>query len=80
VVGGSFMGVYEFGPRVKSATVLQYGESGDPKSPHYFDQARLYSEAKFKTAWFYKDEVEAHTVTKYHPGDESPRQDTARKD
>ncbi len=80
VVGGSFMGVYEFGPRVKSSTVLQYGESGDPKSPHYFDQAKLYSETKFKPAWFYKDEVEAHTVNKYHPGEESPRQDTVRKD
>ena len=62
------MGVYEFGPRIKAATVLQYGESGDPKSPHYFDQAKLYSETKFKTAWFYKDEVDSHTVTKYHPG------------
>jgi acyl-homoserine-lactone acylase len=81
VVGGSFMGVYEFGPRVKAATVLQYGESGDPKSPHYFDQAKLYSETKFKTAWFYKDEVDSHTVTKYHPGEEGTgRQDTARKD
>lgn len=72
VVGGSFIGVYEFTPRIKSATVLQYGDSGDPKSPHYFDQAKLYSEARFKTAWFYKDEVEAHTVMKYHPGQEGP--------
>ena len=48
VVGGSFMGVYEFGPRVKSATVLQYGESGDPKSPHYFDQAKLYSDTQIQ--------------------------------
>jgi acyl-homoserine lactone acylase PvdQ len=70
VVGGSFMGVYEFTPRISSATVLQYGVSGDPKSPHYFDQARLYSEARFKTAWFYKDEVDSHTVERYHPGEE----------
>jgi acyl-homoserine-lactone acylase len=72
VVGGSFMGVYEFVPgRVKSATVLQYGDSGDPKSPHYFDQAKLYSGHKFKAAWFYQDEVDAHTQTKYHPGEEA---------
>jgi acyl-homoserine-lactone acylase len=71
VVGGSFMGVYEFVPgRVKASTVLQYGDSGDPKSPHYFDQAKLYSDHKFKAAWFYKDEVDAHTQTKYHPGEE----------
>jgi acyl-homoserine-lactone acylase len=72
VVGGSFMGVYEFVPgRVKSSTVLQYGDSGDPKSPHYFDQAKLYSDHKFKPAWFYKDEVDAHTQVKYHPGEEA---------
>ncbi|HEV8003629.1 MAG TPA: penicillin acylase family protein, partial [Planctomycetaceae bacterium] len=72
VVGGSFMGVYEFVPgKVKSSTVLQYGDSGDPRSPHYFDQAKLYSEHKFKPAWFYKDEVDAHTQVKYHPGEEA---------
>ncbi len=72
VVGSSFMGVYEFGPKVKSATLLQYGESGDPKSPHYFDQARLYSQTKFKPAWYYRDEVDSHTVRKYHPGEVVP--------
>jgi acyl-homoserine-lactone acylase len=72
VVGGSFMGVYEFVPgRVKASTVLQYGDSGDPKSPHYFDQAKLYSEQKFKPAWFYQDEVDAHSQVKYHPGEEA---------
>lgn len=79
VVGGSFMGVYEFSPRIKAATVLQYGDSGDPKSPHFFDQAKLYSDTKFKTAWFYKDEVESHTVVKYHPGEESPPQQAASR-
>lgn len=68
VVGGSFMGVYEFSDRIKGMTLLQYGVSGDPKSPHYFDQAKLYSECKFKPAWYYDDEVEAHTVRRYHPG------------
>jgi len=70
VVGGSFMGVYEFGDRVKAKTLLTYGVSGNPDSPHYFDQAKLYSGQKFKTAWFYDDEVAEHTVHSYHPGDQ----------
>ena len=70
VAGNSYAAVYEFSDRIKSKSLLQYGNSGDPNSPHYFDQAKLYSEEKFKDAYFYDDEVEAHTVKSYHPGEE----------
>ncbi len=69
VVGTSFMGIYEFGDRVEARTLLQFGVSGDPKSPHFFDQARLMSERRLKRAWFYEDDVAAHTQVTYHPGD-----------
>lgn len=69
VVGGSFMAVYEFGERVKAKTLLQFGESADPKSPHYFDQAQLYSKKEFKPGWFYQDEIQAHVESVYHPGE-----------
>ena len=72
-VGGSFMGVYEFGERVKAGTLLQFGQSADPESQHYFDQARLYSQQQFKPAWFEWDDVLAHTQRKYHPGEEASR-------
>lgn len=77
VVGGSFMGVYEFGERIKAKTLLTYGVSGNPDSPHYFDQATLYSNQEFKTAWFYDDEVQEHTVYSYHPGE--PRQQVSQR-
>ena len=67
--GSSYMAVYEFGERVKAASYLHYGQSHDPASPHFFDQAKLLSEKRFKPAWFYWDEVEAHTVRRYRPGD-----------
>ncbi|HEV3138578.1 MAG TPA: penicillin acylase family protein, partial [Pirellulales bacterium] len=41
VVGTSYMAVVEFGDRVKSKSLLPYGTSGNPKSPHFFDQAAL---------------------------------------
>jgi acyl-homoserine-lactone acylase len=68
-VGASFMAAYEFAPgKIKAASYLHFGQSGDPDSPHYFDQAKLLSEKKFKNAWFYWDDVEANTEEKYHPG------------
>ena len=69
VVGASFVATYEFGDRVKSQSLLQFGVSGMPDSPHFFDQAMLMSERRMKEAWFYEDEVAAHTVVTYHPGE-----------
>jgi len=59
VVGASFVATYEFGERVKAKTLLQFGVSGNPTSPHFFDQAPLLSEQRLKDAWFYEDEVAA---------------------
>ncbi len=71
LVGSSFMGVYEFGKdKVKSKTLLQYGQNGHADSPHFFDQAELFSEKMFKDAWFDWEDVVAHTVKAYHPGEE----------
>ena len=70
VVGASFMGVYEFGDRVKAKTYLHYGQSGNADSPHFFDQAYLLSNRQFKDAWFYWDDVMAHAKAVYHPGEE----------
>jgi penicillin amidase len=70
VVGHSFVGVYEFGDKVQAATILQFGESSNPDSPHYMDQAQLYSKKQFKPAWFDWSDVLAHAKASYHPGAE----------
>lgn len=69
VIGYTYMGVFEFGERVQGATVLQFGASGDPDSPHYFDQARLLSEQKLKPELFYWDDVYAGAKSVYRPGE-----------
>jgi acyl-homoserine-lactone acylase len=69
VVGASYIATYEFGDRVKAKSLLQFGNSGNPDSPHFFDQAKLLSQRKYKDAWFYDDEVKANTVKTYHPGE-----------
>jgi hypothetical protein len=54
---------------VRAATYLHYGQSHDPESPHFFDQAKLLSERRFKPAWLDWKDVVAHTVSSYHPGE-----------
>ncbi|MBI3836430.1 MAG: penicillin acylase family protein [Planctomycetia bacterium] len=71
VVGGSFIGVYEFGDKVQASTILQFGESSHPESPHFMDQAQLYSKQQFKPAWYEWSDVLAHAKTSYHPGAEA---------
>lgn len=60
VHGNTFVKVIEFGPRVRGRSVLVFGQSGDPTSPHYLDQAPLYSEHRFKEAWMTREDVEAN--------------------
>jgi acyl-homoserine-lactone acylase len=63
--GNSFVKVIAFGPTVRAASILNYGQSGDPASPHFFDQAELYAGQQFKPAWFGRAEVEANAVRSY---------------
>jgi acyl-homoserine lactone acylase PvdQ len=78
LVGTSYMAVYEFGPQVRSASVLNYGQNGDPLSAHYFDQSRLLSERKLKPDLFAWPEVVAGAQLVYHPG-ELPVAEVARQ-
>ncbi len=68
VVGTSYIGVFQFGPRIRGATLVEFGTSGRPQSPHYFDQARLLVRGRLKPALFYWDEVTAQARFVYRPG------------
>ncbi|MES1213684.1 MAG: penicillin acylase family protein [Singulisphaera sp.] len=77
VVGLTYLGVFEFGEKITGGTLLQFGASGDPNSPHFFDQAQLLSECKTKPHLFYWDDVQAACRKPYHPGETLT--ETARK-
>jgi acyl-homoserine lactone acylase PvdQ len=63
--GNSFVKVVSFGPEVRAASILNYGQSGDPAARHFFDQAALYARREFKPAWFGRAEVEANATRSY---------------
>ncbi|GJM29929.1 MAG: hypothetical protein DHS20C17_25640 [Cyclobacteriaceae bacterium] len=67
--GNSFVAVVEFGEKVKAKSLLAGGQSGDPDSPHFFDQAQRYVTAQFKEVAFYKEDVEKRAQSRYHPGE-----------
>ena len=66
--GNSFVAVVEFGDRVKARAVTAGGESGDPASPHFNDQAKRYSTGDLREVYFYKEQLQGHTERTYHPG------------
>lgn len=67
--GNSFVAVVEFGDKVKAKSILAGGQSGDPASPHFFDQAQRYADVQFKDVAYYKEDVEKRAKKKYHPGE-----------
>lgn len=67
--GNSFVAVVEFGPRVRARAISAGGESGDPTSPHFSDQAQRYADGNLRDVYFHAEEVAAHAKRTYRPGE-----------
>jgi len=66
--GNSFVAIVEFGDRVRARAVSAGGESGNPASPHFNDQALRYSTGDLRDVYFYRSDLDGHTERQYHPG------------
>jgi acyl-homoserine-lactone acylase len=66
--GNSFVAVVEFGDRVRARAVSAGGESGDPASPHFNDQATRYATGDLREVYFYRQQLDGHIERQYHPG------------
>jgi acyl-homoserine-lactone acylase len=68
VTGNSFVAVVEFGDHLRAKAITAGGQSGDPSSRHFNDQAARYSTGDLRDVYFYRADVEAHLERRYHPG------------
>ncbi len=66
--GNSFVAVVEFGDTVHARAVTAGGESGDPASPHFNDEAGRYSTGDLREVYYYRAQLKGHTEREYHPG------------
>ncbi|HEX6133536.1 MAG TPA: penicillin acylase family protein [Longimicrobiales bacterium] len=66
--GNSFVAVVEFGDSVRARAVTAGGESGDPASPHFNDQAASYAMGALRDVFFYRRDVDANMERRYRPG------------
>jgi acyl-homoserine-lactone acylase len=66
-VGNSFIAAVDFGPTIRAKALMSGGESGDPSSPHFTDQALMFSQGKFRDVLFTPEDVRAHAERSYHP-------------
>ena len=66
--GNSFIAAVDFGPTIHAKALMSGGESGDPSSPHFTDQALMFSQGRFRDVLFYPEDVRAHAERSYQPG------------
>jgi acyl-homoserine-lactone acylase len=66
--GNSFVAVVEFGDSVRARAVSAGGESGDPRSRHFNDQAQRYAAGNLRDVYFYPGQLRGHTEREYRPG------------
>jgi acyl-homoserine lactone acylase PvdQ len=67
--GNSFVAVVEFGAdSVRARAITAGGESGNPSSPHFNDQAERYATGNLRPVYFYRGQLQGHTEREYRPG------------
>jgi acyl-homoserine lactone acylase PvdQ len=61
--------VVDFGDSVRARAVTAGGESGDPASPHFTDEAQRYASGNLREVYYYRSQLKGHTEREYHPGE-----------
>jgi acyl-homoserine lactone acylase PvdQ len=67
--GNSFVAVVEFGKTVRAKAVTAGGESGNPASRHFNDEAKRYATGDLREVYYYRPQLKGHTEREYHPGE-----------
>jgi acyl-homoserine-lactone acylase len=67
--GNSFVAAVEFGDPVRAVAVSAGGESGDPGSRHFIDQAARYASGALRDVYFTPAQLAGHVERRYRPGE-----------
>jgi acyl-homoserine-lactone acylase len=60
--GDSWVGVIEFGEKIRAKVLMSYGNSSQEGDQHSGDQLKYFSEKKLRDAYFYPADVKKHKV------------------
>ena len=71
--GWGHLMIVEEGPPKRVWSLLPYGQSEDPKSPHFNDQTKLHSQRKVKRFWFSPAEILQHVESVWGDADRLKR-------
>jgi acyl-homoserine-lactone acylase len=66
--GNSFVAVVEFGDSVRARAITAGGQSGNPASKHFNDQAGRYAAGDLRPVYFYPSQLKGHVEREYRPG------------
>ena len=58
----------EFSDPPRAYSILAYGQSNDPESPHHTDQATLFASNRMKRVLFTEEDIQKDLVRRYRPG------------
>jgi len=66
--GDGWVLAVEFGAVPRAYSVLAYGESDQPDSPWFADQAAMFARGRLKKVAFTREDIERTAVRRYRPG------------
>jgi acyl-homoserine-lactone acylase len=66
--GDGWISAVEFTDPLQARSILAYGQTNDPTSPHHTDQLQRFLDGDFKRVVFDWAEIEAAAVRRYRPG------------
>jgi acyl-homoserine-lactone acylase len=66
--GDGWVLAVEFGDTPRAYSVLAYGQSSRPESPHFSDQAAMFARGELKPVAFTEAEITRQLVRRYRPG------------
>ena len=53
---------------MRALSVVPYGASRDPRSPHFDDQSERYATGNLREVYFAPEQLRGHVVREYRPG------------